>query len=140
MGCGSHNGMVCSKLSDAIHPRLIGINPTDDDIKDSMEPLKALMHNLEIMLSILLHYKQCHCDASMVYKNKYFELDRDQIPQDFIVQIKTCLNSRNEWSNPFMVPTAMDKAEFMKHTNHEFSESKNQPVVEYLSGCIQYIP
>ena len=53
--------LVWSKLSDAIHLSLIGINPPVGDIKDLMELLKASMHDLEIVLP-----KPLNCDKSAI--------------------------------------------------------------------------
>jgi hypothetical protein len=72
MGCGSHVDMIWSKLSDAIHPSLIGINPPVGDIKDLTELLKASMHDLEILLPKPLHCTQCNCDVVWYTKTSTF--------------------------------------------------------------------
>ena len=44
----------------------------------------------------------------LVYENKYFQLDKDLIPQVLLVQVVLRLNDNNEWNNPFHVPVEIE--------------------------------
>jgi hypothetical protein len=75
----------------------------------------------------------------LVYENKYFQLDKDLIPQVLLIQVVPRLNDNNEWINPFHVPVEMDMTDFMNVSNIEDNKDRLTPIVASLTGFIQHI-